>query len=279
MTKSSIAIGVVNVSAPIERGLVSAGLPFGIDLRQLGGSTLQNNVSWDENSQSSDIRLVVLQQDHRGRYSKLQLASLRRQFPLALLACIDGRWNYGVTRSGKPYAGVIHVREPEAVPRICRILECMNSTPPVFATYHPLFSARESLNWWLKVGVQLTPQDRQHLIEVYGHRDAAYGVVHAFEHYGIQSTRLPLNALESNQRHESCLRRVALVQNRAEVRQLVASGALHGIDVLVADNVTAKEREYIGVQFGCRVLEKLFQNDDLVRLLVRMENPSMARAA
>ncbi|MBA62553.1 MAG: hypothetical protein CMJ76_09335 [Planctomycetaceae bacterium] len=220
----------------------------------------------------ADVRLVIIQQARRRPYSNAELQKIRRRFPLALFIVVNGRWNEGAARSGNPYPGVINIRDTEAIPRIRRLISCMRDDGSKIAEYRPLFSSRESLNWWLSIGVSKETLKKQMLVRLYGHRDAIGGIKIAVENNGWSCKQYRIAELKSissegaNRLKSGCCG-IAVVRNRAEVRVLMRMPTTDKITLLVADNITAQERVQIQDRLHCDVMAKPFQNDDLLEAL------------
>ena len=250
---------------------------LGIDLRCISLSdTVESEVALDRDA---EIRLVILQQVRRRPYSNSCLQVLRRRFPFALFVCVNGRWNEGAARSGKPYSGVLHVRDSEAVYRIRRLISCMNRQTTTMGEYRPLFSPREALWWWLDVGISEWVGNPVSLL-IFGQRSSTGGIAKAFESYGWVPSEYPLEKLISVSPDRSGLpfheqnRQIAIVRNRAEVRWLLLHKLVSGLDLLIADNLTVNERRSLKVDYACAVISKPYQNDDLVEAMqVRSPSP------
>jgi len=235
-------------------------------------------------SEDADVRMVIIQQSRRLPYSNVALQKLRRRYPFALFVCVNGRWNEGVRRSGSPYAGFIHVRSCEAIHRIRRLIGGLQHHPRVMGEYRPLFSAREALNWWLRIGATQTHQKQGHRVCVYGHRDATGGIVRAFNDTGWNVYQRSFRSLiqPNSPDVKSCHQGVAslaIVRGRMQVRQLVQTRLLQHLDLLVADNITRHEQELLGEEFQCEVIAKPFQNDDLIEALGSKPQRSLKKAA
>ena len=72
---------------------------------------------------------------------------------------------------------------------------------------------------------------------------------------------------------------LVVVRGRFQVRQLVRTRLLQHIDLLVADNITRQEQEFLGEEFQCQVIAKPYQNDDLIEALGSVSQGSMKKAA
>ena len=235
-------------------------------------------------SEDADVRMVIIQQSRRRPYSNVSLQKLRRRYPFALFVSVNGRWNEGAKRSGTPYAGFIHVRACEADHRIRRLIGGLQHQPRIMGEYRPLFTARESLNWWLRIGVTQSQEYLGQRVRVYGHRDATGGIVRAFNDTGWHVEQKSFNSLtqlnspgvESSQ--QACASLV-VVRGRTQVRQLVQTGLFQHIDLLVADNITRHEQGLLEEEFQCQVIAKPFQNDDLIEALGTKLQRSMKKAA
>ena len=265
-----IAIGILETDGSASVLPVGEIESLGVELRYL--SLGENRAIDTQLVSDAEIRLVIIQQDRRRPFSNNYLQILRRRFPFALLVCVNGRWNEGAARSGKPYAGVIHLRDSEAIYRIRRLISCMNRQSAIMGEYRPLFSPREALWWWSEVGVSqwtgATPS-----LSIYGHRDSTCGIAKAFERYGWSSSerslnRLnPVNAKQRSQLLEGKKHTIAIVRNRAEVRCLVMNKTVAVLDLLIADNLTLDERRILMREHGCPVLSKPYQNDDVLQAM------------
>ena len=276
-----IAVGILEIDGsptPLPVGEIEA---LGVDLRYLSLSGTRANDP--QLVSDAEIRLVIISQVRRRPFSNMCLQALRRRFPLALLLCVNGRWNEGSARSGKPYAGVIHLRDSEAIYRIRRLIRGMIRQPAIVGGYRPLFSPREALWWWLELGVsQWTGVTAS--LSVYGHRDSTGGIAKAFECYGWSVSehslyRLdPVKAKQHGKPIEGIKYTIAIARNRAEVRWLVMSKNVGGLDLLIADNLTLNERRSLMRQHACPVLSKPYQNDDVLEAMYTISQ-SLSRSA
>ena len=235
-------------------------------------------------SEDAGVRMVIIQQSRRRPYSNASLQKLRRRYPFALFVSVNGRWNEGAKRSGAPYAGFIHVRSCEAIHRIRRLIGGLQHHPHVMGEYRPLFSAREALNWWLRIGTPHIPKMQGQHVRVYGHRDATGGIARAFNDSGWNVEQLSFRCLTQikSAEVESFHQEVAslvVVGGRMQVRQLVQARLLQHIDLLVADNITRHERDLLGKEFQCQVIAKPFQNDDLIEALGSVPQGTIKKAA
>lgn len=246
---------------------------LGIDLRYI--SLSDSKVALDSDA---EVRLVIIQQVRRRPYSNSCLQVLRRRFPFALFVSVNGRWNEGAARSGKPYSGVVHVRDSEAVYRIRRLISCMSRQAATMGEYRPLFSPREALWWWLDVGISEWEGNPVPLL-IFGQRSSTGGIAKAFESYGWRPSEYPLDQLisvipkGSGSPFDEENRQIAIVRNRAEVRWLLLHNLVSGLDLLIADNLTVDERRRLEVDYACAVISKPYQNDDLVEA-IQVRSPS-----
>ena len=271
MMSSNIPVGLLQPAERESLFPVAKLKELGLELRLLGTSEVHLALSED-----ADLRIVIIQQVRRRLYSRQVLENLRRRFPLAIFVVVNGRWIEGAARSGIPYPGVINVRDTEVIPRICRLVSSMRNTPKTVAEYRPTFSARESLNWWLAIGVSRKKLDAVGSVWVYGHRDSTGGIAEAFRNYGWHCNEFPfenlraLNGVGAETSKSSCYR-IAVARNREEVRSLVRSNVGNEVALLVADNINTRERMQISDMLDCNVIGKPFQNDDLVEAM-QVEN-------
>ena len=121
-------------------------------------------------------------------------------------------------------------------------------------------------------------------VRVYGHRDATGGIARAFSDSGWNVEQrsfrclTQINSVEVESFHQE-VASLVVVDGRRQVRQLVQTRILQHIDLLVADNITRHERDFLGEEFQCQVIAKPFQNDDLIEALGSVARGSIKKAA
>ena len=278
MSLNKLVIGLLKTNTapllfPAER-LVEQG----VEVRELEIGDAAPN--W---SGYADVRMVIIEQSRRRPYSNFTLQKLRRRFPLALFVCVNGRWSEGAQRSGRPYAGVIHVRACEAVYRIQRLIGGFRAKANVMGEYRPLFSSRESLDWWLRIGVTNAVNRSSSDVYVYGHRDATGGIFRAFSNAGWNVEQRSFRTImdlkpEDVEKIHKGRAILGVVRGRGQVRQLVQANLLQEFDALVADNITRQEQKKLDKRFQCQVIAKPFQNDDLIEALGNLRRRVVAKA-
>ena len=236
--------------------------------------------SYGEDSlEAEDLQIVLLIQKRRRVFTSQDIQRLRRRFPWAVLISVDSRWNEGHRRSGKPYAGVIHMRETEFRIRIERIIRILGSNPSLLGQYRPLSSPRERLHWWLSLGMADRKFVNAKKISCFGQRESISAIGDALQDKQRTVAYRPLSALKRIPIEDSTEFRVVVVRCRAEVKQLLVSGWLVKAHLLVADNLTESEIGMIRRTANCQVLEKPFYNSDLLGGMGAILHHGLQRAA
>lgn len=220
---------------------------------------------------AAEVSVVLILQSRRKILSNRNIQGIRRQFPLAIIISIDGRWNEGLRRSGEIYPGVLHLREGDAEFRVKSLINLLWHGAPVVAQYRPLFSAREELQWWLalsEANIGFESFRSQGVLNLYGNSDAveslAFGVAAQVNRIRVG----PLKQLELLNHENEPGFHVAIASCRADVKYLAQINAFETLDCLIADSITSDERNWIRSFNGCQVLDKPFHNGDVISGLI-----------